>query len=72
MSKDLTHWVDSAGQRYADDGTKASLLLRLTEFATNHIAPPDHTFTHLPGDNLLTINGHTTGRIYEQGSDSLG
>jgi hypothetical protein len=35
-------------------------------------APPDHTFTYLPGGNLLTINGHTTGRICERGSDSLG
>jgi hypothetical protein len=35
-------------------------------------APPDHNFTYLPGGNLLTINGQTTGRICEQGSDSLG
>ena len=35
-------------------------------------APPDHTFKHLQGGNLLTINGHTTGRICERGSDSLG
>jgi hypothetical protein len=34
--------------------------------------PPDHTFTHLPGGNLLTINGSTTGRICERGSDTLG
>ncbi len=34
--------------------------------------PPDHTFTHLPGGNLLTINGPTTGRIQNSGSDPLG
>jgi hypothetical protein len=35
-------------------------------------APPDHLFTSLPGGNLLTINGHTTGRICGRGSDPLG
>ena len=34
--------------------------------------PPDHTFTTLPGGNLLTINGPTTGRIDKSGSDALG
>jgi len=33
---------------------------------------PDHTFSYLPGGNLLTINGRTTGRITSQGSDPLG
>jgi hypothetical protein len=33
---------------------------------------PDHTFSYLPGGNLLTINGQSTGRIQESGSDPLG
>ena len=31
-----------------------------------------HDQTYQPGGNLMTINGHTTGRIYDQGSDHLG
>jgi hypothetical protein len=31
-----------------------------------------HDQTYQPGGNLLTINGHTTGRIYDHGSDTLG
>ena len=36
-------------------------------------APPsDHTFLYLPGGNLLTINGRTTGRTVSHGSNHLG
>ena len=31
-----------------------------------------HDQTYQPGGNLLTINGPTTGRIYDQGNDHLG
>ena len=33
---------------------------------------PDHTFSYLPGGNLLTLNGRTTGRITSSGTDPLG
>jgi hypothetical protein len=33
---------------------------------------PDHSFSYLPGGNLLTINGHTTGRIQTTGTDEWG
>lgn len=31
-----------------------------------------HDQTYQPGGNLLTINGRTTGRIYDSGTDSMG
>ena len=33
---------------------------------------PDHTFSYLPGGNLLTLNGRITGRVSSSGTDSLG
>jgi len=33
---------------------------------------PNHTFSYLPGGNLLTLNGRITGRISSSGTDSLG
>ena len=41
---------------------------------TLYTAAPTHTHdqTYQPGGNLLTINGHTTGRIYDYGTDKMG
>ena len=32
----------------------------------------EHDQTYLPGGNVLTINGPTTGRIYDRGTDKMG
>ena len=48
--------------------------LRFTSSRTIYTAAPSHdrSSSYQPGGNLLTINGRTSGRIVDRGSDTLG
>ena len=69
MSETNRPWTPH--HRYAYD---TMMQLRFRSSRTFYSSAPshDHTQKYQPGGNLLTINGHTTGRIVSHGSDPLG
>ena len=69
MSETNRPWTPH--HRYAYD---AMMQLRFRSSRTIYTSTPshDHSQKYQPGGNLLTINGHSTGRIITHGSDPLG
>ena len=69
MSETNRPWTRQ--HRYAYD---TMMQLRFRSSRTFYTSAPihDHTQKYQPGGNLLTINGHSTGRIITHGSDSMG
>jgi hypothetical protein len=69
MSETNRPWTPH--HRYAYD-TMMQLWFRSSRTIYTSAPSHDHTQKYQPGGNLLTINGHTTGRIVSHGSDPLG